>query len=185
MLPASGSNSTQLMDWYQLILTMATILWKPRNIQSIVLIKPLWVLDTWVLDTWVLDTWVLDTAPALKTESVFQEAWPNWKCTMISFLYNVPHGGALETQHQVLCLTYPGIADKWDNPQATMEMATGMEHMIDFHHQQAMIPQMLQLSNTTNAALPSTADDYSTVESTAGEYRTAKHCCVGGTCKVL
>jgi hypothetical protein len=40
-----------------------------------------------------------------------------------------------------------------------METATGMEHIIGHHRQRAMIPQMLQLSSTTNAALSSTAGD--------------------------
>jgi hypothetical protein len=34
-----------------------------------------------------------------------------------------------------------------------------MDHIIGFHRCGAMIPQMLQLDNTTNAALPSTTGD--------------------------
>jgi hypothetical protein len=53
---------------------------KPHNIQSIVLIEPLRVLDA---------------TQALRTEGVFREAWPNWKCTMISSLYNTPYSGTM------------------------------------------------------------------------------------------
>jgi hypothetical protein len=42
---------------------------------------------------------------------------------------------------------------------ATVETATGMEHIIGHHRQRAMVPQMLQLSSTTNTALLGTAGD--------------------------
>jgi hypothetical protein len=50
-------------------------------------------------------------------------------------------------------------ADSWDNQLATIDTATGINQIIGFHHRQAMLPQMLQLSNTTNAALSSSAGD--------------------------
>jgi hypothetical protein len=65
----------------------------------------------------------------------------------------------METQYQVLCLTRLEVTEQWEQPQATVETATGMEHIIGHHRQRAMIPQMLQLSSTTNAALSSTAGD--------------------------
>jgi hypothetical protein len=58
----------------------------------------------------------------------------------------------METQHQV-------VMEQWEQPQGTVETATGMDHIIGHHRQRAMIPQMLQMSSTTNAALLSTAGD--------------------------
>ncbi len=141
--PASGCKDTQLMDWYRRILVTAATLREPCNIQSVIIIGPLRVPDT---------------ARSLRTNNSIREAWPNWKWTNSS-VCNTPHGGAIETQHQVICLTRPGITGRWDNPQATVETATGMDHVIGHHRHRAMIPQMLQLSNTTNAALSSTAGD--------------------------
>jgi hypothetical protein len=132
------------MHWYRRILTTAATLREPCNLQSIVIIGPL--------------TRVPGTARALRTDNSLREAWPNWKWTN-STVCNTPHGGAIETQHQVICLTRPGIADRWDNSQATVETATGMDQVISHHRHRAMIPQMLQLSSTTNAALSSTAGD--------------------------
>ena len=106
----------------------------------------------------ILHLRIPDTARAFRADCDFRKACPEWKCT-ISSLRNTPHGGAIETQHQVICLTRPGIADSWNNPQATMDTTTGMDQVIGFHRRRAMIPQMLQLSNTTNAALSSTAGD--------------------------
>jgi hypothetical protein len=89
--PASGSKDTQLMNWYRRILQPAATLRVPCNLQAVILIGPLRIPDT---------------ARALRTESPIWEAWPHWKRTT-STLYNTPHGGAMETQHQVLCLTRP------------------------------------------------------------------------------
>jgi hypothetical protein len=141
--PASGSKDSQLMDWYRRILQTAATIREPCNLQAVILIGPLRIPDT---------------ARALRAESLLWEAWPDWKRTT-STLCNTSHGGAMETKHQVLCLTRPGVTEQWEQPQATVETATGMEHIIGHHRQRAMIPQMLQLSSTTNAALSSTAGD--------------------------
>jgi hypothetical protein len=85
-LPASGSKDPQLMDWYGRILATAATLKEPCNIQSVVIIGPLQIPDT---------------ARAFRAEGVFREACPGWKCT-ISAPRNTPHGGAIETQHQVI-----------------------------------------------------------------------------------
>ena len=44
--PASGSKDAQLMDWYQRILSTASTLKEPCNIQSVILIGPLRIPDT-------------------------------------------------------------------------------------------------------------------------------------------
>jgi hypothetical protein len=132
---ASGSKDILLMDWYQRIMTTAATLRGPCNLQSIVIIGPLRVPDT---------------ARALRTNTSLREAWPNWKWTNSS-VCNTPHGGAIETQHQVICLTRPGIVDRWDSPQATVETATGMDQVIGHHRHRAMIPQMLQLNSKTKS----------------------------------
>ena len=61
---ASGSKDTQLMAWYQRILTTAATLREPCNLQSIVILGPLRVPDT---------------ARLLRTDNSLREAWPNWK----------------------------------------------------------------------------------------------------------
>ena len=140
--PTSGSTDGRLMEWYRHTLHAAEILRDDCNIRAIILIGPRRIPDTY---------------RALKSKGLFRP-WTKWELKTMT-LRNTPHGGAIETEHQVVCLTRPGTTQQWDPPQTTVETATGMESIIGFHRRNAMIPQLLQLNTTTNAALSGTAGD--------------------------
>jgi hypothetical protein len=140
--PTSGSMDFQLMEWYRHTIRAAEILRDDCNIRTIMLIGP---------------RRIPDTCRALKSDGILNP-WTKWELKTTT-LCNTPHGGAIETEHQVMCLTHPGTVRQWDPPQATVETATGMESIIGFHRRNAMIPQLLQLNTTTNTALSGTAGD--------------------------